>query len=295
VRVAWAWALVSCGAGAGGPARADAGRDDAPRADVTVGVVCAAERYYVGRMAGRVLDLAGNPVRDALVTACGTACITGTSGADGRFDFVVDHCFGVNETFPQGPIFWLHGLGLRPDLLYAYNTEDRHHLAAVTLPTPLYAPGLESAATVPAPARGATVTELTDGHGFTLRVPPGPIAYPPTADDREALAVVSIPADRWPPFVDPAAPPVALYALSPSETVFATPTALAFPNVAGLAPGTEVEVLALGNAASEGQPPAGVFARVDTGVVSADGARVVARTGLRWLSWVGYREVGRRR
>ncbi|MBI5518174.1 MAG: hypothetical protein HY909_30670 [Deltaproteobacteria bacterium] len=286
-------ALSSCGADPGEPPRADAGRDGGG-VDGEAPVSCAAERYYVGRMAGQVLDLAGNPVRDALVTACGTACITGTSGADGRFDFVVDHCFGVDPTFPRGPIFWLHGLGLRPDLLFAYNTEDRHHLATVTLPAPLYAPGLEGAASVSAPARGTAVTELADGHGFTLRVPPGLIGYPPTADDREALSVVPIPANRWPPFVDPGAPPVALYALSPSETTFATAAALAFPTVAGLAPGAEVEVLALGNAASEGQPPAGVFARVDTGVVSADGTRVVARTGLRWLSWVGYRGVGGR-
>jgi len=286
--------LAGCESAAVDSAARDAGRDEAREAERDAPVECSRERYYVGHMVGQVLDLAGAPLAGALVTACGTACIPGTSGPDGRFDVPVSFCFGTDEVFPHGPVFWLHGLGRRPDLLFAYNTADEHHLETVTLASPMYAPGLDGAASVTAPSQGGTTVVLADGHGFALRIAVGTIRYPLSAEEREVVSVVSIPPHRLPPFVDPADPPTVLYAFAPSETEFTAPAALDLPNPAGLPPGTEVEILALGDGASGGCPPAGVFAPVDTGVVSADGTRVTARTGLTVLSWVGYRPRTRR-
>ena len=80
-------------------------------------------------------------------------------------------------------------------------------------------------------------------------------------------------------------------------TDFDRPATVTFPNVTGLAPGEEVEILALGTIHT-GEPYAGNVGAVGTGHtghVSDDGERIESDVGEgpRVLSWLGYRHVSR--
>ena len=92
------------------------------------------------------------------------------------------------------------------------------------------------------------------------------------------------------PFIDPAASPGALFALSPFEVAFSQKAALQFANGQGWPAGSAVDVEAMGGLIG-GEPPAGNFTRVAAAHVSADGKTIStdAGEGVLGLTWVSLR------
>lgn len=152
-------------------------------------------------------------------------------------------------------------------------------------------------------------------------VPAGPLAAELRleADDGGALllpagAEVLVPIDRepWialrrypleddrPCFVDPAAPPLALYAVTPADTYVAergtwpapvlAPAGLDLPNDGGLPPGAEVSVRALGGLlAAEAGLVEAEWREVAVATVTEEGARIrtAVGEGVAYLTWIG--------
>ena len=297
VALAWLCALPSCAPGevdglVDGADAAAAG-SATPEAPVVIDAPagarsCAPGAYYLGRVAGQVLDYAGAPVARGLLSICGGACFPGETGADGRFSIAIDTCFPATAEYPHGAAFVFDGLNRRPDVFYDFNPGNATRMGLVTLTRPIYVATFEGGGRAVAPMRASAPLTVVDGLGFSLRFNPATIEYPVTAAE-EAVRVVRVSVAKLPPYAVRA--PAVAYAISPSDAVLSAPAAVEFPNVSGLAPGALVEIVAVGNHASGGRPALGVLARVDTGRVSADGRRVVASTGLRFFGTVGYRTV----
>ena len=251
---------------------------------------CRPDQYYVGRLMGRLLDYRGRPVARGQVSVCGTACIPGETDADGYFDVLADACFGASSEYAHGVAFSFTGLDARPDVFYDFNRHDARQMGTVRFLRPIYVSDYTAGGRAPAPPRVQQAMRLVNDRGFALTVVPSTLEYPLSAVD-EVVRVVQVPLSKLPPYEG--ASPVVMYAISPSDTTLGAPAPVEFPNTVGLAPGTLVEVVAVGNHASAGNPPVGVLGAIDVGRVSPDGQRVVAQSGLRFFGTVGYRVVSR--
>ncbi len=247
---------------------------------------CRPDQYYVGRITGTLLDYTGRPVPEAQVALCGTACIPGETDRSGRFDVRADACFGTSSEYAHGMALSYSGFDLRPDVYFDFNPDDVRHMGEVHFNRPFYLSSFGPGGRVAAPPRVTQAVQLANDRGFALTVVPSTIEYPLSSTD-EVVRVVQIPLSKLPPYTGPS--PVVMYAISPADATLRVPAPVEFPNTLGLAPGVEVEIVAVGNHASAGMPPVGVLGPIDVGRVSPDGRRVVARSGLRFFGTVGYR------
>jgi hypothetical protein len=250
--------------------------------------VCADGQYYLGRVTGVVYDESNRPLSGGLLSICGTTCISGETGRDGRFEVTVNTCFAGSSEYAHGVAFTFDGLNQRPDIFFDFNPTNARRMGVVRINRPFYVGTYRGAGFAAAPMRSSAAMTIADGLGFSLRFVPSTIEYPITASE-EAVRVVRVPVARLAPYLGRA--PAAMYAISPSDSVLSAPAAVEFPNVSGLRPNTVVDIVAVGNHASAGRPPVGVLERIDTGRVSADGRRIVSTTGLRFFGTVGYRTV----
>lgn len=304
----WALCVAACAACSGSAGETVLSDDDAsvqrrddppPTGGDTAAVVieppvtpptCAQGQYFVGRVLGQLVDFDGRPMRAGQVTVCGSTCVPGESGADGRFEVAINLCFGGTSEYAHGAAFSYVGLDRRPDVFFDFNLGDQSRLGTVRMTRPIYVGDFSAGGSVPAPHTSTAAARLVDGLGFSLRVVPSTIEFPITSSD-EVVRAVRVPVGRLPAYGGLA--PAVMYAISPSDAVLSAPAAVEFPNVSRLPPGATVDIVAVGNHASDGRPAVGVLDRVDTGRVSADGLRVVAATGLRFFGTVGYRTVNR--
>lgn len=238
---------------------------------------------WVGHVSGQVLDIHGAPpTLPAVYTICGNACLFRELSEDGSFDDDINFCYRSGEPLPR-PVFIYHGLGRYSDLYYDFippgtTRIDEFHFDG------LYVAPVAEMSTLTVDLEADQL--LSDGEGFELSYEAGAIE---PAALREEIGVLEMPADRYPPH-DGAASLIALYAIFPDDSLFHTPATVRFPNHDGLAPGTAVEIMGLGNVES-GEPYAGTFGRVAVGRVDPEGTAIVLDEGegLSTLTWLGYR------
>ncbi len=249
---------------------------------------CSVPGYAIGHLRGRVIDTQGTPLSGIHVNVCGSLCLTALSDVSGRFDIAVNECMAESPDYAHGAVFSALSNPTRPDLFYDYNFAGTRSFAILDITAPIVLPSFTSGRFIAAPSASATAVTLTDGAGFSLRVPPRAVDYPLTVTD-EVLRVVRVAADRFPPLATGGAAPAVLYAVGPMDTGLRELATLELPNVTSSAPGTRVEIVAVGTHASANTPPIGVLARIDDGHVSSDGRRITADHGIRFISWVGYR------
>jgi hypothetical protein len=247
---------------------------------------------------GRALDEQGNAVKSkTLVSACGPAqCNPGFTDDTGHFDIPV-------------------GLHLDPRI-YSAQVHVRPDQAAFYYPLPKAATGpivhLGDLRVLPMPASGPALDvnragvpaqSVTSGD-VTLDVPGGVYVRLDVESNRAAalgkeFRALTIPDAFLKDFVDPGLGVKALYAFEPFEASFETATTpatqvnvrLSFANTSKMAPGTPIDVLALGSYIYPDWIPAAAFAKVAKGHVSADGSRVDLDPGegLPYLTWVAVR------
>lgn len=247
---------------------------------------CNVGEYFMGRVRGRLLDFDGRPVANGNVTVCGSVCIPGVSGSDGRFEVRVDRCFTGTTEYAHGAAFSFDGLGRQTDIYFDFNAGNEPRMGVVRIERPLYVGSYAGQGYAPAPMSATAPMSLVDGLGFSLRIQPNAIEYPVTAPE-EAVRVMRVPLAKLPPYTGRA--PAVMYAIHPAEAVLSAPAAVTFPNVSGLRPGALVDIVAVGNHASLGRPAVGVLDRVGFGRVSSDGRTVSADGGIRFFGLVGYR------
>jgi hypothetical protein len=252
----------------------------------TMPTSCGVGEYFMGRVRGRLLDFEGRAVAGGNVTVCGSVCIPGVSGADGRFEVNINRCFTGTTEYAHGAALSFDGLGRQTDIYFDFNAGNEPRMGVVRIEQPLYVGSYTGQGYAPAPMAATAPMNLVDGLGFSLRIQPNTIEYPVTAPE-EAVRVMRVPLTKLPPYGGRM--PAVMYSIHPAEAVLSAPAAVTFPNVSGLRAGALVDIVAVGNHASLGRPAVGVLDRVGVGRVSSDGRTISADGGIRAFGVVGYR------
>lgn len=240
----------------------------------------------LGTVTGQVLDQDGNPPTTTTFTVCGDACMYGDLEPDGTFSLTVDFCY-KGSSFYGVPVFIYHGY---PE--YADATVDFVPDGVSDVPTADVGviTTVSTSAMTKVSYTEQVATTFTDDAGFEIVVDECQLEPPAFYDDVYVGAV------------DPAAFPLpnaptdlgGLYFAAPDNSYFNTPAFVRFPNTTGLAAGTAVDLMALGNMGTTTLIDAGTWGAIGTGRVSDDGMYVesdpAVDSGLITLGWIGYRE-----
>ncbi|NIR29050.1 MAG: hypothetical protein GWN84_06985, partial [Gammaproteobacteria bacterium] len=115
--------------------------------------------------------------------------------------------------------------------------------------------------------------------GVTLTVPAHTAKNPDGTDFTGVLSVSEVPRGLAPAPLPETLDPGLLITIQPVGVTFATPVPITFPNIDGLAPGTETDIWSL-------DPETGTFVVVGIGQVSADGTLIETISGgIRAADW----------
>lgn len=234
-------------------------------------------------VSGPVVDEKGMPLNHLELTVCGTECIYGASGADGRFLVSVGHTIVLSRW-----ALLVHG---RPDRV-SYYVPLPDGVKDVVIARPMPVPKLPASG--PQIAKDMTAQHLTSD-AVTLVIPANTsvlfdvedVANAPAGEQFRSYLAAD---PKSYPFVDPADPPAALFAFAPYEVTFSQKVPLQFATSAGLAPGAAVDVYRQFDLFSA--PAAGTFAKVARAHVSMDGQRITMDPGegVTELSWMALRK-----
>ncbi len=292
-------ALTGCGSSSSTPdaatdaprdARADVSDasavDDLPEDDVPPCSVRpdASNVACVLRVRGRAVDTSGAALGNTVVTYCSTTCYASTSDASGEFTVTVGD-------FIDTSVYSLlvHG---RPDHASVYVRSPAAVDGVVTMPAPVAVPRyVDVGPLLPEGSPGGTFT----AGDVTLTVSPGTTLE---FDLEDALLgelgrrfrAAYVPTAQAPVFAREANLS-AVWALAPFNVIADHPVAVRVANRAGLAAGSAVEFVALGQDILSAPPTAGRPIVVATGHVSADGmsATTDPGTGISYVTWIGVR------
>jgi hypothetical protein len=239
----------------------------------------------VGTVSGQVLDQDGNPPTSTTFTVCGDACLYGDLRADGTFSIAINHCYG-SSVFYEVPVFIYHG-----EPAYAGVTVKFVPDGATDVPTA----DIGVITTVATDAMKsysypeAVATTFTDDSGFSIDVAECELRLPAF---EEELHVGEVALEDFPLPTTPS-DLLGLYFVGPDNSHFEVPGLVRFPNTTQLAPGTVVDLMALGNMGTTTVIEAGTWGVVGSGRVSSDGMHVESDPaqdgGLITLGWIGYR------
>lgn len=238
----------------------------------------------VATVNGTVIDEAGAPLRDILMSVCARACYYGKTDAAGVFSVKV-YSHLVVDQFATA----VHG---RPDYADYYAPLPRSVGETYTYATPLTLPRLPESGPDIISEASESARRMASG-GATLHLA-ARTTVDISLDDRllgpigSQLRAVKVANPTAMPFIDPASPPTLLYGFAPFEVRFSQKTAVSFANSGGLPRGTALDVRSMSGLVGE-KPPAGRFSSVATAHVSADGTRIdmdpgQGVSGLTWLA-----------
>lgn len=227
---------------------------------------------------GTLVDEQGAPVKQQVVSVCAGICYFGKTGDDGAFVVKVYH-----HVIPSDYALEIHG---RPDgasYYVALPTFDGDH---AHYPDPL--PAVALPASGPPIAEDMSAQKVTSGD-VTLILDLGTeVTFDPEdllQANGKQLRARTVDAAKV-PFCG-GNPPLALYGFEPFDVVFSQKAHLSFVNTTGLPANAAVDVLGMTSLISS-PPPAGVFAKVASAHVSADGTRVDTDPGegVTTLTWI---------
>lgn len=287
--------IAGCGTSSSTPdAAVDAPRDapsdvaveDLPEDDVPPCSVRpdASNVACVLRVRGRAVDTTGAGIGNTVVTYCSTTCYATTSDAAGEFtvpvgDFIDTSVYSL----------LVHG---RPDHASVYVRSPAAVDGVVTMPAPVAVPRYaDMGPLLPMASTGGTFTAgdvtLTVSAGTTLEFD---LEDSLLGELGRRLRVTYVPMAQAPAFAREANLS-ALWALGPFNLLADRPVAVRVANRAGLAAGSAVEFVALGQDILSVPPTAGRPIVVATGHVSADGmsATTDPGTGISYVTWIGIR------
>jgi YD repeat-containing protein len=242
----------------------------------TVNVV--ADPVTTTRVSGVVLDIDQTPLAGMQVEI---GAVQGLTQADGSFTLdlgtgpVVGDTLKIRgETFP-GPLIYPFIAEKLPFIL------EHDVLAGVNnvIGRPIFLPPLDVAnGDTINPAQDTTV-DTAAIPGASVFVKAGTLMNQQGTPFNGVLSITEVPVDRTPAALPDVLAPDLVVTIQPGEMVFATPASLTLPNLAGHAPGTEMDLWSI-------NPISGEFDNVGTGRVTADGELVETISGgIRNSSW----------
>ncbi len=292
--------LAACGTATPG-APADAAPADAPRADVATDTTPAVDAATdddvppcsvrpdaagvacVRRVRGRVVDFAGAALANHVITYCGPACFSATTGADGAFVVEVNNFVAAREYTLQ-----VHG---RPAHASAWWAGLDPAGEEVTFPEALAVPRYEDVGTEIAQTAPGSYT----AGDVTVTVPAGARVEFDVEDFELAalgrtLRSTRVEMGRAPAFAREAGLS-AVWALAPFNLLCDRPMAVRVANRAGLPAGSAVDFVVMGNEIVTPPITAGRPVVAAAGHVSADGATIATDpgAGVSYLTWIGVR------
>ena len=231
---------------------------------------------------GKVIDEAGRPLPDLVISVCAAACYYGKTGDNGAFAVGVYSHLVIDQYATL-----VHG---RPDYANYYTPLPRAAGNTYRYVAPLQVPRLPDHGP-PIATNGAAQT-ITAGD-VTLHLMAGtkvdvPIEDRMLGDIGSQLRVTRIANPTRLPFIDGAARPGVLYAFAPFEVRFSRKIRVSFANTSRVPAGSAVDVQSMSGLLAD-KPPAGRFSSVATAHVSADGSRIEMDPGegvlsLTWLA-----------
>jgi hypothetical protein len=241
----------------------------------------------VKTVTGKAVDTTGAPLpKGKLVSVCGQVCYFGETLADGTYKAQIGKYIKLGDFAAS-----VHG---RPEYASLYEKLGSSTAEDIVLPT-LVLPKLPATGDkLPLDDKGFVVAATTLVAGdVTLSIP----AMTEVELDLEDVALgeegklfraVKVETKDFPTFAkDPKI--AALYAATPFDAKFKNKVAVTIVAPAGLADGTAVEIVGLGNDFLRSPFTAGSVQVIATGKVA--GGRVVtdAGQGLEYLTWIGVR------
>jgi hypothetical protein len=282
-RILCALVLAAC-ADQGSAALPDGGGGDMAKDGCAVAAPAASD-VCLRRVEGRVVDEAGAPLGEALVTVCGDLCFYGRSGTDGRFTVPVN-TWAALERYA----LHVHGRPHRAD----YYVRLPAVVDGTALLGELRSPLLPSSGpAVPMDQKASTITSgeitLAFPDGVEVELDVEDVIELPKGGELRAVRVAD---PRALPFVDAAAPPELLFGLAPFEAIFSRKVPLRLQNVLSWPAGAKVEITQQG-AYVLGEAAPGPLVSAAAAEVSSDGLTIATLPGegLRRLSFLAARRV----
>jgi hypothetical protein len=248
----------------------------------------------VKTITGKVVDESGAPLGEKLVSVCGQVCFFGQTTADGSFVTKVNQNIKI-ANFAAA----VHG---RPDHASLYEKIPVSTSETIALPKTLVLPKLNATGMkIPITVSGAkrvvtSAVNITDGDitlGFAadteVDLDIEDIALVAEGKPGDHLRVVKVPEANYPSFVSGANVKL-LYAASPFDLKFLNKkVSLTINATGGLAEGSVVEIISLGNEFLVEPFSAGKLEVVATGKVTGGKIVTDAGEGLKTLTWFGVR------
>lgn len=273
----------------------DTGKADTGGEDTAEPVPCSepgpAGSQCVKTITGKVVDETGAPLGEKLVSVCGQVCFFGKTTADGSFVTKVGQNIKLANFAAS-----VHG---RPDHASLYEKVPVSTAEDIALPTTLVLPKLNPTGTkIPMDSKRVVTSavNITDGE-ITLKFEANTeldldledIAMVTEGKPGDHLRVVKVAEAQYPTFVKGANVKL-LYAATPFDLKFINKKVpLEINSTAGLAEGTAVEIIGLGNEFLAEPFTAGKLEVVATGKVTGGKIVTDAGEGLKTLTWIGVR------
>lgn len=294
--------MVGCGSeSSNGTTTSDAGKDTGSKVD-TGGVTdsgpppepCsepAEERpagsQCVKTVTGKVVDATGASLpAGKLISVCGQVCYFGETLADGTFKAQVGRFIKVSNFAAS-----VHG---RPDYVSLYEKLPAGTAEDIVLPTLILPKMPATGAKLPLDAANVigTATDLTNGE-VTLNIAAKTeveldLEDVSLGEDGKLFRALKIETKDYPTFAK-GANVVVLYSATPFDAKFSIKAGLTIANTGGLAEGTAVEIIGLGNDFLREPFSAGKLEVVGTGKVTGGKIVTDAGQGLTVLTWFGVR------
>ncbi len=244
--------------------------------------------------AGTIVDETGAPLEGALAQFCveleggATSCIMPTpTDATGTFNVEVPEAVNC---ISAGAMRVFLPDGLHADT-FAHVDVDSPTAGALSWETPLVVYATHAPVSLPEYGDGDTIRTVDFGDGLRVEVLPSAL---PIMRNYNELSARRIPLDQPPAFLSETPPLLGLYAFT-SATILDTQFVVHIDNDTHLAPGTTVDLYALGGIytilANGTQLREANFEQFGTATVSEDGSEIVSDSGsgLPFFSWLGYR------
>lgn len=244
----------------------------------------------VKTVSGKVTDPSGAPVGKKLVSICGSICFFGETKDDGTFNAAVGQFIKVGNFAAS-----VHGRASHASL---YEKLPATGMGDVALPTTLILPPVPAMGTlIPTDSKRIVTATTPVTHGdLSLKFEAGTemeldledVELVMSGKGGDHLRAVKVEEKDYPTFAKGKNLKL-LYAATPFDAKFTKKVSVTINNTGGLAEGTAVEIVALGNEFLKEPFTAGVLEVVATGKVT--GGKIVTDVGqgISTLTWIGAR------
>lgn len=244
----------------------------------------------VKTVSGKVVDPSGAPVANKLVSVCGSICFFGETKADGTFSAAVGSFIKVSNFAAS-----VHG---RPTHASLYQKLPTGGMNDIALAETMVLPTVPATGTkIPTDTKRivTATTPITHGDlsltfqsGTEMELDLEDVELVEMGKGGDHLRAVPVAEKDYPGFLKTGGVKL-LYAATPFDAKFTKKVSVSINSTGGLADGTAVEFVAIGNEFLKEPFTAGTLEVVATGKVSGGKIVTDAGQGISTLTWIGVR------